>query len=647
MFKPHNMKKTTILGLNRDRNKILLNLHRLGLIQPTNLKGSDYNKILDNVTLTDDLTKVSEQLIDVSRLINILKIPPRKLNFTQKTFGLDFLEKKIVKRKDVEEILSEGNEFLDKYKDDLTELESSYNKCLDKDEQHQETTELIELFNSVGIPVELIKDTKFTSIITGIILTQNIEKLKNTLEKESDGHYYIQSKEYSKKESIIVIITLKEYSSNANFITKRNNVNLFTIPELPKGKNLVEWINSETQSNQDAKKKIIGKIKAYQRKLLKEGTILREEIEILKERLEVLHGMLQSSSSFLIQGWVIDKNVPKLERELTKITNNHIVFSITDPSKEDNPPIELTNPKFLKPFEMLTELFSMPSYGDLDPTFIVAPLFLIFAGFMLTDAVYGLFMIALGWVILTKFAKYSTGFRDMSISIIGIGIFTTLFGILTGSYFGDLPYYLFGLTTDQLAIWKDPLKDPLYFLIISLIVGIIHVNIGLLLGALEDIRKKAWKSLVKERLIWYVLQIGVLLIVFKQTALAGKIILGFSILGIIVMTGPLGLLDITGLMGDIISYARLFALALSTAGIAMAVNLLAQLVNGIPFIGIVLMVLVFIVGHVFGFIMNALGAFVHSLRLQFVEFFGKFYEGGGDKFMPLREERIYTDIVNE
>ena len=644
MFRPHKMKKVTVLGLDRDRNKVLLKLHGLGMIQPISLKDSKYKDTLETFTSIDELNTVSEHLIDVSRLVNILKIPPRKLNFTQKTFNLEFLDKMPVKRRDVNEVLPKSAQFLKKYKDDLIKLENSYNECLEKNEQLQETKRLIELFASVGIPVNYLKDTRFASITTGSIPTQRLHKLRQELEKETHEHFYLATKEYSKKESIIVVITLKEYTSKINFIIKKNNANLFTIPDLPKEDDILAWVNDEISLNEKAKGNILKEIKSYQKEALKEGVILREELNVLKERLEVLHGMLKSSSSFLLHGWVIDKNVQKLEKELTLLTNEHIIISIDEPAKDDIPPIELTNPKFLKPFEMLTDLFALPNYGDLDPTFIVAPLFLIYAGFMLTDAIYGLFMMAIGWFMLKKFSKYSTGFRDMSINLIGIGIFTTLFGILTGSYFGDLPYYLFGVTSEHLALWKDPLKDPMYFLIISLAVGVVHVNFGLFLGALENIRKKEWKILIKERLIWYVLQVGVLLLVFNQTAFIGKIVLGASVLGILFLAGPLGLLDISGLMGDIISYARLFALALSTAGIAMAVNLLADLVKGTPFVGFLLVALIFLIGHIFGFVMNALGAFVHSLRLHFVEFFGKFYEGGGDKFTPLEEERIYTNV---
>jgi V/A-type H+-transporting ATPase subunit I len=140
-----------------------------------------------------------------------------------------------------------------------------------------------------------------------------------------------------------------------------------------------------------------------------------------------------------------------------------------------------------------------------------------------------------------------------------------------------------------------------------------------------------------------VLQLSVLFFYLGMT-IPGVVLILLVVGTIIYAEGPIGILGITGFMGDVISYSRLFALALSTAGIAMTVNLLTTLVMDIPYAGIVAAILIFIAGHMFSFLMNSLGSFVHSIRLQFVEFFGKFYEGGGDKFEPFVEKRKYTSL---
>jgi V/A-type H+-transporting ATPase subunit I len=420
-------------------------------------------------------------------------------------------------------------------------------------------------------------------------------------------------------------------------------MNVFSFPTLPKVEDLKGWVKKEIKQNRSEQEKVLKSIAGLQKKHLTDSIALREELSLLKERYEVLHNMLDSDNFFIMQGWVINKDLEKVEDALESITNGKVVVKAEDPTPEEQEkvPVQLDNPKWLRPFEMLTELYALPRYKDLDPTFIVGPIFVIYAAFMLTDAVYGLALFIGGIIIAKKFAKYNEGLKYAMVNIIAMGAICTIFGILTGSYFGDLPQYLFGLEKAP-ALWKDPLADPLYFLIIAIGVAVVHLNFGLILGVIEDVRKKAWKDLVKERLVWFLIQLGVVLMVFKVPF--GKWLFGLTVLLIVVLSGPLGLLSITGLMGDMISYSRLFALALSTSGIALAVNLLANLVLEIPAVGIVAAIIIFIIGHLFGFVMNTIGAFVHSLRLQFVEFFGRFYEGGGDRFAPLKEERVYTEV---
>ena len=420
-------------------------------------------------------------------------------------------------------------------------------------------------------------------------------------------------------------------------------VAVFAIPLLPDVKDPLDWINNKIDDSDNKTSEVLESIKKLRKEHFKDLVIIREELENLEKRLEVIHDMKNSDNFFVLSTWVPKSDIIKLKSELQERLNERIIIRTSFPEEEDTPPVKLTNPKWLKPFESLTELYALPNYRDLDPTFIVGPIFLIYAGFMLTDFVYGLMLLVGGFFVIRKFGKYNPGMKMLAINIFWIGFFAMLFGLLTGSYLGDAPKYFFGMTSEQLAIWKDPLTDPLYFLIISLSVAVVHLNVGLVLGLIEDIRKRAWKTAVSERGIWFLLQVSILLLYLK-VGLIGKLLLGLTVLLVIIFHGPIGVLGITGFMGDAISYSRLFALALSTAGIALTVNLLADLLKGTPYIGFILAGIIFIAGHLFSLVMNALGSFVHSLRLQFVEFFSKFYEGGGDKFEPFREERFYTEV---
>lgn len=623
------MQKVTIFALNNEGETILKRIHKFGDLQLIDAK----NEIdLPNTIQTEDPRILSDYLLRVSRIVNILKIPPRKLKLAQSLFGLDLIDKKTVPAIDYKQVIKDTKEFLNKNEKNIHELEDEYNKFEEKVKSDRELRKTIESFSELNLPLHLLKSTKNTKIIVGKILTAKLNSLKEQL---SNTETYIHTKK-EKKYSIVVLITHKENEDKISFISKKEGLNQFEIPDLPNVPDHIKWINQQIKSHKHTKENLFEKIKKEQKKFFEQAVILREELEIRKDKFDAINKLVNSESFFVLQGWVPKKRTDELKKVL-----KDCIVEIENPKKEDNPPVKLNNPKFLKPFEMLVELYALPKYKEIDPTFIVGPLFLIYAGFMLTDFVYGLVLLIAGIIILKKFGKYNESLKYICINLSFIGFFAMLFGFLTGSYLGDTAYYIFGKTTEQIAIWKDPLADPLYFLIISIGVGFIHLNFGLILGVIEDLKNKDYKTLVKDRIVWFLLQISIAVWALVSP-LIGQILLGLTILLIIITSGPLGVLGMTGFMGDVISYSRLFALALSTAGICMTINLLADLVGGVPKIGILFTIIVFVGGNIFGLIMNTLGAFVHSIRLQFVEFFGKFYEGGGDKFTPYKQNRIYT-----
>lgn len=647
MFRPKKVEKATVYALNKDQNAVLSKLHKIGLLHIINLKTVKESSELAPAIPTENLKHISELLLRVSRIRAALDLAPVKLSFSQSVSGLDLMRKRKVPGKESKVLINETEKFLRNYEEPIIELEKRHNDLVTKIDEDKKLKEIIELFESHDLHLSLLEDTERLSISAGSMPLNLVPKLKEELKKDTDGYCHLMYKRETKKEAVIVTMVLKEYSGKVNFLLKKYGVQIFLIPPLPEVAHLKKWIDAGIEKAEKEKKDIVSKISEYRKKIFEGTVVLREEVWILKEKFEAVHKMVSSESFFVVQGWVISKYKERIVEAMKEATHGVAFVDFNPPNDDEEVPVELTNPFYLKPFEMLTELYALPKYGGVDPTFIVGPLFLIYAGFMLTDFVYGLLLFVAGLFIIKKFGKYDVGLKYMSINLAGMGFTTMVFGVLTGSYLGDAPSYLFGVTPSQLAIWKDPMVEPLYFLIVSIVVALVHLNIGLFIGILEDIRKKNWKAMVSERVVWVTLQVGIACIYFHVFELFGKILMGLTFLTIVVLSGPIGVLGVTGFMGDVISYSRLFALALSTAGIALAVNLLTELVAGIPFVGIFLAIIMFIVGHLFGFLMNAIGGFVHSLRLQFVEFFGKFYEGGGDRFEPFAEERIYTEVKKE
>tara|TARA_Y100000310_G_scaffold107829_1_gene106256 strand:- start:1939 stop:3879 length:1941 start_codon:yes stop_codon:yes gene_type:complete len=646
------MKKVIIFALNKHRDAVLSKIQQLGMVQPIDLKKKDID--LEKPSDISNLKRISDCLLRVSRLVNIMKLPPKKLKFTQSVLGLDLLDRHRIQKEDSEETLEDVESYLTQNEKTLIDLEDKYTKLIEKEEELLSFKTIADIFDELNIPMDLLESTNKVSIISGKILTENQPKLETELNEKLNQYVHIISRPQNKKESIITVIGLSENLADISFLIKKYNVNIFTIPSWGIRKSPKEYVDSELKSLSSEKKSTLSDIDQRSSAIFEQGVVIREKLEILKNRFETIHNTLESEKFFILQGWILKKKSHKFEQELKKEVDENIVIKFEDPKETDNVPVKLANKKFFKPFEMLTELYALPKYRDLDPTFIVGPLFLIFAAFMLTDAIYGLFLVILGLFMYKKLAKYNEGIKNVSIIILGMGALTLLFGILTGSYFGDFPKYLWGVEPKDVALWKDPLEDPLFFLIISIGTAVVYLNIGFILGVIEDHRKKDYKTMFKERIVWFLIQIGVALLALGLNPKIPIINLGvatlliiLTVIAIVVTHGPLGLLGMTGLMGDMISFSRLFALSLSTAGIALAVNLLAELVIGTPIVGIILAAIIFLIGHMFGFVMNSIGSFVHSLRLQFVEFFGRFYEGGGDAFTPLKEERVYTEVEEE
>ena len=285
---------------------------------------------------------------------------------------------------------------------------------------------------------------------------------------------------------------------------------------------------------------------------------------------------------------------------------------------------------------------------------------------MLGDAGYGLIILVLSLIGYLKFGNISPTIKNWGFMGIWLGLTTIIVGFLTYSIFGNLIHLIIqGESTDLLYQFSilgaqfpvDSLKDPITILTVALIFGIIHLNIGVIYGIIQDYLQGKYKEMLTEKLCWIPLQIG-------GGALIGYFILDWSlpqpffyislalvVIGLIQLiyaSGPIGFFDITGYVGDWLSYARLLALGLATAGMALAFNVVSQLLGEmIPFVGIIITILLLFILHLVNLAISGLGAGVHSLRLQYVEFFNRFYEGGGHEFSPLEIKRKYTTKESE
>ena len=326
----------------------------------------------------------------------------------------------------------------------------------------------------------------------------------------------------------------------------------------------------------------------------------------------------------------------------------------------------MNNSSMVYPFEAITEMYSLPDYRGIDPTKFFAFFYAMFFGIMLSDAGYGIVMAAACFIIMKKFALEGMTYKMIKMFFM-CGLSTVFWGAMFGGWFGDFfqvaARVIFSREITIEPIWFNPVDDPTRMLIWSLIFGVIHLFLGMGIHAAMLIKRGRWKDAVFDVFSWYILILGGIMWLAGGNisealvkpgicmAAAGALILLFTggrdKKGIGKITGGLSsLYSVTGYVSDILSYSRLLALGLATGVIASVVNTMGALAGG-GVIGTIVLLLTFAAGHAFNMAINALGAFVHSSRLQYIEFFGKFYEDGGEEFDPLKKNTKYIRLLNE
>lgn len=385
-----------------------------------------------------------------------------------------------------------------------------------------------------------------------------------------------------------------------------------------------------------------------------------DALQILLGQQKMRDHLLKTEKTVYINGWVAVDQAEELQTLLDKYT---CAYELREPLEEEQPPVKIKNSKLIEPFGMVTEMYSLPDPRGMDPNPFMAPFFFLFFGMMVSDAGYGLVMALVSTLVLRKL-KTRGMFRQLLGLMLWGGISTFLWGAVFGGWFGDLPQLLGTTITGKPWVIKpllfNPLEEPMTMLFMSFAFGLVHIFTGLGLKAWMLIKRGKWLDAVYDVVLWWMLIIGALLMLVNPGV--AKILLVVSVVALILtqsrtsknifgrIGGGLWALygGLTGYFSDILSYSRLLALGLATGVIATVINTMTSLLpDKIMIVKIILMVVILIGGHLFNMAINLLGAYVHTSRLQYIEFFGKFYESGGEAFKPAKMETKYVDILKE
>ena len=653
------MNKLSVIGMNDEKQTLLRELMDLGVVEVSKpedwLQDEEWKKL---VVRDGDETAVAEFDKKISAADTAISLLDRYDSSKKPMFPA----RRVMSEAEFKEIQSKENDFAEK----VNFLNSCGNKITDAYAKVNSAEALklsLEPWNNYDIPIDLTS-TDSLSIRIGLMpLNTNVEGVANEL--EAAGHSSVfESINKDKEQQYVMLWYFKADEDEVMDAVKRHGFTQAPIADL---KGTVEENLAQADRTIDEANKEIGALEQR----IKSMSDVRTDVESYHDMMAVEHDrayvrsrLLTTDETFTFDGWTPKYASGKVEKLLEKYT---CWYELTEPEENDDVPVRLQNKKFFAPIEFITEMYSLPNWKEIDPTSIFAIFYIIFFGIMFGDVGYGIILCVMSVYAIKKNKLYEGGPYKLLRVLFYSGISSIFWGIMFGSFFGDLipvvAKTFFGKTVVINPLWLDPAKSPMIFLVFSCGLGVIHLFVGMGIKAYQQIRDGKVLEACKDVFAWYLIVSGIILMLFGTRVAPGAPKVGkiMTIVGVAAaillpfivnkgVTKGLGIWDIysglTGNLSDILSYSRLLGLGLASTSIAQVFNFLASM-GGKSIVGVVMFLVIAILGHTLNFGINALGAFVHSCRLQYVEFFGKFYEGEGRAFEPLSRDTKYINIIKE
>lgn len=647
------MKKVELIALLTDSKKIIEFLQRRGVVEIS----SNDDEELDTTNVTAIVGEFEKFRSTVAEALEILnKYSPEKKPVTEMfesrtEVNIDTLDNPDFR---LEKTLSIANEIV-RSNQEISEIEKNISQIDVK-------CDILKQWKNLDIPMNF-KGTSMTSAFIGTVPFSITEDFINLFPNGS----YMEIISQSKEQTNLFIVCVNDIVDEIRDLLRQNSFNSISEPENNTPSEVIERCRNERLSYENHRlelQKHIKDLSEHRKKL----EISADYLQMRKDKYNAFSSLGFTEKTFVLNGYIPEKYVNSLREELEKKFTVYVDF--TEPPEDEEVPVLLENSKFSAPVEGITKMYSMPSKSDVDPTPVMSFFYYLFFGMMLSDAGYGLLMLIGTTIILKKFKLDNTMKKTMTM-FRNCGVSTLIWGALFGSWFGDIVQVVgreyFGKEIGSIALWFQPLDDPIKLLLYSFALGILHLFLGVgvsfkmswddgrKLDAILDtvpvyltilgVAPLAASILtdvpsILKTIGTYLLIAGVVLIVLTSGR-SSKSIFGKFFGGLYALYNTA-----TGYLSDILSYSRLLALGLATGSIASVINLIGTMPENM-IVKTILLVVVFIVGHTANLAINLLGAYVHTDRLQFVELFGKFYTGGGREFNPFAINTKYITFKEE
>ncbi len=653
------MKKVAVIGLDTVKETLISDLMEAGAVQITDqaqrlVEDEAFQGLGTRDGNEDEVAALDQEINRISVALETLEkyaTAKSPLFFTRRAMKRSEFAKAM---EDREKLISDAEKVL-RLNDELHRLKESINK-------KNADLAAVKPWVIYDLPLEL-EETKSTTINLGVVpATVDVAALAEKLHQGRDTLFLAEAGR-DKDLVYLLVIAMKEDQEEPMTILKQ-----YGYTPTP----FKDWIGTAAENKERIEREIkeaeerCGQVEKEIDGLygLKAGIeCLHDQLIMERDHEKVKSKLLKTRRTFNLEGWV-----PEPAREaVDKLLDKHeCCYAYRDPHEDEEVPVLVQNNSVVYPFEAITEMYSLPDYHGIDPTRFFALFYAMFFGIMLSDAGYGLVIAIACFVVLRKFPLEGMTGRMIRMFFL-CGLSTVFWGAMFGGWFGDIVEVVadtfFHKAVSIPPIWFNPIEDPTRLLIWSLVFGVIHLFLGMGINAAMLIKRGHLLDAVCDVFSWYLIILGAVMwlaggmisqAIVKPgmfMAILGALILLFTggrkNKGIGKVTGGFSAIyNITSYVSDILSYSRLLALGLATGVIASVVNTMGSLA-GSGIFGAIVLLAVFLFGHTFNLAINALGAFVHSSRLQYIEFFGKFYEDGGEEFDPFRKNTKYVRFTSD
>lgn len=623
------MKKVSAIVMKQDARKVLASLQEVGVTEISQIEPKDEQlSVQDN---SKEISRLESELQETRYAIGIIK----RYDHSKKNFLTPRPEISASRlRQEDDEAVAGINRLLRKAKD----IDDNINAIRQKTAKILSLKSQLEQFRELNVVLSDIGEGKYVTTFCGIAPKENSEAIKAlagdlceiqlipTVGELQPIFMMAHNSVAAEKRT-----ALKELSVIDAALEKADLTPEERLKELDKALEDLKQQRLEEEKVAEAEAKNLVVLLAHE-----------VHLEYCLRRETALSKLGETKKVNVLEGYVRADGLDKLETALKAAAETYYL-DITDPTDDDDTPTLVVNNRITTPFEAVDEMYDTPAYKGIDPVFIMAPFYFIFFGMMFSDAIYGI-IAAIGSMVVLKMRQPDGMFRKVTMMVFICSFSTIIWGILFGGYAGieGAPAVLF-----------NPIDNAMGMLILCIAVGVIHIIVALIMGMYMEARRKDWMAMIFDKGMWLLIMLAIVVFAvgmlfpdgpFSTVAL---IMIAVAALGLLLtqgrhkkgivkkfMGGLKSWYDITSYISDILSYSRIFGMALATSVIAMVFNTIAgMLMTNV--IGWIFAIVILAVGHIFNMFISGLGAFVHSMRLQYIESFTKFFEGGGRPFKPL------------